>query len=271
MKEGPLMPEAEKSPLDLDAIKKKLAIQLRVSNWILAIGFVATIYLIFFSKELIGLSMILVIAICGFAREVYLRQQVKANPALAPVVREARQIANQNKKNSIHATYLAGLEKHGLSGTYLFSARDDGLRLTKGGEDIVFAWKDLVEVEAGSEDELRKRVTVSRVMLLGVFALALQKERPKDFYVYVATEDSLGLFEVKINGKRNRVLEKQTRVLTVACNSRIMAAHPGDRKQKVMPSEPDAFERIEKLGDLLSRGLITQSEFDREKSEILRL
>jgi hypothetical protein len=72
-------------------------------------------------------------------------------------------------------------------------------------------------------------------------------------------------------GKKNKDLEKQTRVFTVACNSKIKAANPNRKPVSEIPKSNGEFTDIEKLGDLLSKGLITQEEFDKKKKQILGL
>lgn len=259
------------NPAANDAIKKSMISKLKLSNGLFAGSIVVFIFLLFAKAAAVGLILLL----AGLGIKVWtdqsLKKQVKQNPALAPILQEAKMLAMQNNRNSVRGMYQAGLESHGLAGAYRFSAREDGLHLSQGSKDIVLPWTELVEVEAGSEGDLRKRVTASRVLLTGVFALALKKERVKDFYVSISTHDSIGLFSVMAGGKKNKDLEKQTRVFTVACNSKIKAANPNRKPVSENPKTDGDFTNIEKLGDLLSKGLITQEEFDKKKKQILGL
>jgi hypothetical protein len=255
--------------INIDSVKKKMVNKIRISNAVMASSIFFLILFSIVKAPIVGIIFLIAGIVFKVISGNKLKAQVKSNPELAPVLRDARMIASQNKKNSIRGIYKVGLDSYRLAGPYLFSAREDGLHLLQGSKEVVIKWTDLVEVEAGSEGELRKRVTASRVMLTGVFALALKKEKLKDFYVSVATKDSIGLFEITANGKKNKDLEKQTRLLTAACNSKIRAANP--KSTETTSVDKNNFEDIEKLGELLSKGLITQSEFELKKKEILGL
>jgi hypothetical protein len=135
---------------------------------------------------------------------------------------------------------------------------------------IVIPWADLIEVEAGSEADLRSRVTVSRLLLTGIFAFGLKKERKKGFFISIANPSSLGLFEVNTSGSNNRANEKKARVFAAACNARIRSANPAGIA-KAEASSSTNYDEIEKLGELLNKGLLTQKEFDAKKKQILGL
>ena len=265
------MSDQNPSSNSVDEVKQKMVAQLKVSTGVMVAGIMALIILSIAKAPAVGFVMLLGSFAYRIVVNLKLKKQVESNPSLAPILKEARLIALQNKKNSIFGTYQVGLDTYGLSGSYLFSVREDGLHLVKGTKEVVFRWTELVEVEAGSEGDLRKRVTASRVLLTGVFALALKKERLKDFYVSIATEESVGLFSVAVKGKKNQDLEKQTRVLTVACNSKIKSANPNRKLLAPDSAKLDEFQQVEKLGDLLLKGLITQEEFDSKKKEVLGL
>ena len=68
-----------------------------------------------------------------------------------------------------------------LFGKYKLSSAQSGLVISSvlGKNSITIPWKELIEVESGSEADLRSRVTVSRALLLGVFALGVKKEKKK--------------------------------------------------------------------------------------------
>lgn len=203
------------------------------------------------------------------------KKVVAADPAMSEVLQqqkaEAKEAVNQIKQTkSVLAKYEVGLESFGLSGSYNISSAQNGLVLkrTFGKEVVTIPWTDLLEVEAGSEADLRSRVTLSRVLLVGVFAFGMKKEKKKNFYVSIATPNSVGLFELNTSGNNNRDNEKKARVFAAACNARIKQVNP-NVKVNVDTKQMSNIEEIEKLGGLLEKGLITQAEFDLKKKQIL--
>ncbi|GEM_PF-2420263 len=193
------------------------------------------------------------------------------NPEIGALIeaRKAKGKAALNRvKTLVIAKHLAGFEDLGISGGCGLFAADDGLHITHGKkQETIIRWSELIEVDAGSEDDLRKRVTVSRVLLTGIFALALKKERKKSFYVTVSTKSAVGLFEINDVGRDNRQLERKAEVFSTACNSKIRGASL-DQQELTAPTH-DALSQIERLGGLLEKGLITQLEYETKKSELL--
>ena len=171
--------------------------------------------------------------------------------------------------------YQVGLEKLELSGQYTITTALEGLELENllmrksKAKMITIPWSEIVAVEAGTESDLQSRVTVSRILLTGIFAFGMKKEKRQDFYVSIETKDSVGLFSLLNLNSANRVSESKTKVFAAACNARIRSANPSG-SAKVEDSS-SALGDIEKLGDLLTKGLINQKEFDKKKKKLLDL
>ena len=195
----------------------------------------------------------------------------KKDPTIAKMIEDRRSQGKatlKKLKTLVVANHLAGFEGYGISGSCSLYAGEDGLEIIGGNKQKkVIAWNEIEEVDAGSEEDLRKRVTVSRVLLTGIFALALKKEKKKNFYITVSTKEAVGLFAINTVGKDNRASEQKAQIFATSCNSRIRSAGGGVQVQE--DSSPDILSQIEKLGDLLSKGLITQEDFNKLKSELL--
>ena len=172
----------------------------------------------------------------------------------------------------IEVKYLSGFDSYTLSGAYTIWAKPEGLELDKtfGKEKMLIAWNELTQVEAGSEADLRNRVTASRLLLTGVFAFGFKKERKKSFYISVVTNSSHGLFELNTALRDNRENEKRAKVFSATCNEKIMSSSPKKNKKSI-EVEQSFYEEIEKLGELLEKKLITKSEFEKKKKQILGL
>jgi hypothetical protein len=237
--------------------------------------FLFVIFLVFKAS-----AVAFLILAAGLGYWAYVRMQVskwdkdlELKPMLDDVRAELKEERSQAKQTkSLLAKYEVGLEHLTLSGSYNLSSVQAGLQLkrTFGKDVIVIPWTDLIEVEAGSEADLRSRVTVSRLLLTGIFAFGLKKERKKGFFISIATPSSLGLFEVNTSGSNNRANEKKARVFAAACNARIRSSNPTGIA-KAEASSSTNYDEIEKLGELLNKGLLTQKEFDAKKKQILGL
>jgi hypothetical protein len=217
-----------------------------------------------------------IVLLAGISYWVYVRLQVNKwdkNPEVKPILdavreemKEERSQAKQTK--SLLVKYEVGLEHLNLSGSYNISSAQTGLQLkrTFGKDVVLIPWSDLIEVEAGSEADLRSRVTVSRLLLTGIFAFGLKKERKKGFFISVATPNSLGLFQVNTSGSNNRANEKKARVFAAACNARIRSVNP-QGVAKAEASSASSYDEIEKLGDLLNKGLLTQKSLMQKRGK----
>jgi Short C-terminal domain len=215
---------------------------------------------------------VVILGIAVFAAPRLWARDQKKDPTIAKMIadRKAQGKATLKKlKTLVIANHLAGFEDYGISGSCSLYAGESGLEIIGGNKQkTVIAWTEIQEVDAGSEEDLRKRVTVSRVLLTGIFALALKKEKKKNFYITVSTREAVGLFAINTVGKDNRASEQKAQIFATSCSSRIRAAGGGVQVQE--ESSPDILSQIEKLGDLLSKGLITQEDFDKSKNDLLR-
>ena len=253
-----------------ESIKKLL----KKSGTVLISSFVIAIILLF--TKLAPVSILIIVA--GIAYKFFIGSKIKnwsKDPALKSIVEDVKAELKEEQRQvkqtkSVLAKYEVGLEHLNLTGSYNLSSSQSGLVLKKSMKKdfITIPWEELLEVEAGSEADLRNRVTLSRLMLTGIFAFGLKKERKKGFYVTISTLTSLGLFELNTSGKNNRANEKLALVFASACNARIRSANP-DRSIEVPMESPDKYKEIEKLGELLAKGLITQEEFGKKKAQIL--
>lgn len=172
-------------------------------------------------------------------------------------------------KSMLMIEHLAGLEQYNLSRAATVQILPEGLLFTVSkSQRVVLPWEKIQSVDAGSEEQLRSRVTLSRFLLVGVFALALKKERKQNFYLTVTTTDGLGLWALNTIGRDNRAMERKALTFSAECNSRAKAQASTVAAEK--DSEIDVFEQIEKLAVLLQRGLITEDDFNSKKNELLR-
>lgn len=228
-------------------------------------GFTQGIAVVFEVGALIGWGVMLVLD----------KKKIKNSPELSEFIQtkmkaKAAAISEANQIKSVSAKYEVGLEKYVLHGNYTISSAKNGLSLKSAlaKSEILIPYSELIEVEAGSEDELRSRVTVSRVLLTGIFALGLKKEKKKKFYISIATANSMGLFVLNNAGANNRENESKASIFAAACNARIRQDNPQLKSSSTIASK-DTYTDLEKLAELHERGVITQKEFEAKKKKIL--
>lgn len=265
-----------------DLMKKEIATA-NISTF--SIIFISIVVMIFASNSILVLSICMLFLFLASLNSTYAwikTQRWKKDPDLNEMYEamraegkqartEFKQALNKVKQvKSLAVKYDVGLEEYNLRGSYSLFTTELGLEINKtfGKDKILIPWAEITEVEAGSEADLRSRLTVSRVLLTGIFALGLKKERKKGFYVSVATQNSIGLFEINTSLRDNRANEKKARVFAAACNAKVRSSNPKQTSSnKLSPSSN--LDDIDKLGDLLTKGLITREEFSKKKKQIL--
>ncbi len=255
---------------DIDYVRTFIKNSAAILVW----GLVGSIVLLILSQS--AFSWICVSAFLGYvAYRSFTVTKWRKDPELLPLVEQARlefkeirQKARASK--SLLVNYETGLESFNLKGSYSISTYEDGLHFkrTFGKDNFVIPWRDLTEVEAGSEADLRSRVTVSRLLLTGIFAFGLKKERKKGFYISVATNNSIGLFSLNTSGSNNRANEKKARIFAATCNAKIRELN-GDEVTRIESQNSSSVGEIEKLGELLGKGLLSEEEFTKAKKKIL--
>jgi hypothetical protein len=179
------------------------------------------------AKDGPGIGILLILVGGFFGWRYWVESQLLKNaPAelLAQVKGEQAEKAKAiATKSAVSVKYQAGLDEMSLSGIFELLATDKALVLVQGGIRREIPWSEMESVEAGTEDELRARLTLTRVALIGIFALGAKKEKKQDFFVSITTKNAMGLFDLVAKGKNKEVLAK-AKAFSVSCNSKIRAA-----------------------------------------------
>ena len=181
--------------------------------------------------------------------------------------------ASARLRTLIIIEHMAGLENYNLQGAKSAMIVPEGIAFTIAkGNVMLLPWDKVQHVEAGSEEQLRKRVTLSRVLLLGIFALAFKKERKMKFFLTIETTDGLGLWSINTIGKDNREMQAKALTFAANCNSRAKASQNEDIDSDAdIDSEPDVdvLAHVEALANLHAKGHLTDEEFTSKKQELL--
>ena len=161
--------------------------------------------------------------------------------------------------------------------TYRFSGvtlHDDRIESRQGGGPIAGA-----RATVDSAGQLTSRITASRLILTGPFALAFRKKNDNR-ELYLLVEGQGWAITVPVNPKKG----KQAREFAARINaaaSAIVPVAPGLIPQAppapapepppapATPEPPDVLEQIRKLAELRDAGALTDEEFNAKKSDLL--
>lgn len=166
-------------------------------------------------------------------------------------------------------THLGGLPDLKENAVYTMVADSTGITLQTGSfkktNFKTYAWTE-IDVSVGTEEEMKERLTLSRIALVGPFAVFFRKKSSKvEYFVTISFDGNHGLFQVYPGSNSNF---KPVKTLIEMHQKTGTSAAPS---VSVPSSEIDPLDRLEKLGRLLEQGILTQDEFDKKKAEILNL
>jgi hypothetical protein len=170
-------------------------------------------------------------------------------------------------------THLGGLPELQDSATYTVASDHEGLRFQTGTikkvDFLVFKWSE-ISASIGTEEEIKERLTLARVALVGPFAVFFRKKKAtKVFFLTVTTASGTGIFEVA------KVSQSVMKPLQLLINSHakkdITQSTPQHNETTVNQSALDPIESLEKLARLLEQGFLTREEFNAKKAEILNI
>ena len=166
-------------------------------------------------------------------------------------------------------THLGGLPELKENGIYTLVANNQGLIFQTGAfkktDFATFLW-DEIDASVGTEEELKERLTLSRIALVGPFAVFFRKKSTKvEYFLTITKNGNHGLFKVEPSANSNF---KPVKALIELHQKPIQAQGPANT---VPQTSIDPLDRLEKLARLLEQGILTQDEFDKKKAEILDL
>lgn len=116
----------------------------------------------------------------------------------------------------------------------------------------------IARIETGSE--LQTRVTMTRLVALGVFAFAAKKKKGGEKYLTIEGPDFVWTAEIKRD--RKDINKAMNFVSQINTNSKIFS--------NSSKSSPSIAEELKKFKELLDSGAITQEEFEMQKAKLLK-
>lgn len=146
-----------------------------------------------------------------------------------------------------------------------------------------FKWDEVVsfKTETQAEREESRRVTATRLLAVGIFALAFQKQtgsvRGKSYHVLLTTSGEVEL-ELMIAGGAPSSLAGSMANYSIAVNEReaknmqrFVAEHATGKLPKANPTGISTADELEKFAKLRDSGVITKQEFEAKKKQLLGL
>ena len=140
-----------------------------------------------------------------------------------------------------------------------------GFKLSKDSISKGFETKPLNDVTARLESgsELQARVTMTRLVALGVFAFAAKKKKGGEKYLTIEGPDFVWTAEVKRDKKD---IDKAMKFINqVNTNSKIYS-----KSLQINPSTSSIADELKKFKELLDSGAISQEEFEIQKAKLLK-
>jgi hypothetical protein len=120
---------------------------------------------------------------------------------------------------------------------------------------LILNMDDVLTIEAEGPTEIKDRVTVTRLLALGIFALAVPKAK-KLAYIVVTTNDG----EIIVSTTMHTALELRTLL------NRYVGAHRTEPMSgPAQPVSAGLADELERLASLRERGLLTEDEFAEAK------
>lgn len=158
----------------------------------------------------------------------------------------------------------------GRNGELVLKDRRIAFHPSEGTGSIV---KDVAGVRASvvTGEELRSRVTVTRMALAGIFAFALKKQAGGERFLVVEGPDFAWAVEVDLNQANEAIL------LATAINDEARSAAPAAQAGPAHFAQPaaaggsDIIGQLERLASLKAAGALTDEEFSAAKRLILGL
>lgn len=121
------------------------------------------------------------------------------------------------------------------------------------------------DVAVEGKSEVNRRVTVTRLLTVGLFAFALKKKGvDKEAYLTIVLSDGQEVIFFADN-----IAPMNLKVKLAKSISQVKQANP-TRAQNATPQAPSSVaDELAKLAVLKEKGIITQEEFDKKKAQLL--
>lgn len=189
------------------------------------------------------------------AKEVYKEQQEKA--AELNEVR-GKKLASQTVE------YMGGYnDKKKAAGSLTFYEKQTEFKVALNSRaSFNIPNSEITNVAIEGKDEVNRRITVTRLLAVGIFAFALKKKsKDKDAFITVELADGQeAVFHIK---------DKSPMELKAKLSTAVAQVKQGTPKPTGVTGPVSVADELAKLAKLKEDGIITQEEFDKKKADLL--
>jgi hypothetical protein len=139
-------------------------------------------------------------------------------------------------------------------------------------------YESVIDITVEDSSSIEKKVTLGRVLLVGIFALAWRKKKKNELYFLSINwktdrfeHSTLFSFEGKdAMSNANKLRNKLINLISLTPQTdQKPVEKPVENVEKKISTEEEIEKKLEAWQRMLSKGLITQDEFDKRKKEIL--
>jgi len=127
---------------------------------------------------------------------------------------------------------------------------------------------DVSEVIVETEQEATRRLTATRMLAVGVFALAIPKKTPGSVLITIDTDQGPLIFE-REKATKATVLRQMGPAMVMINKAVSARPEPIDPPAPAALPPPSVADELEKLVRLRDSGALTADEFDRQKRRLL--
>lgn len=167
----------------------------------------------------------------------------------------------RDPRGRLLANYTPWVHRPAKAGTIMLYERGVECPIGKDRVHMDFAASPVM-ASVETEGELRRRVTATRLLAIGIFAFAAKK-KVDDRQLYLVIANQTGAISAIAAPPKDTMA---LRSLAIQINA------ASQRAQTALPPAPvvDAAQQIQKLAGLRDEGLLTDSEFNMKRDELLR-
>ena len=131
-------------------------------------------------------------------------------------------------------------------------------------------YSSITNINFETAEQISRRITATRILTLGVFALAFKKKK-KDTEKYLTVEFNENGIDSAILFGGKKAQEAYSKLYERYANFKNRIEPQEDNKSDDNETNIDSYENLKKLKELLDMGIITQEEFDQKKKDLLGL
>ncbi len=171
------------------------------------------------------------------------------------------------KIGSIATQFMGGYaDRHKATGTLTFYEKRTEFNSVLSTKFVILN-SQVKDIAIEGKDEVNRRVTVTRLLAVGIFAFALKKKNTdKEAYLTIELSDGQ---EIIFFIDKKSPMELKAKLAKVI--SRVKRAGVAAQASAAQPDQGRSTDELIKLADLKEKGILTQEEFNAKKKQLLGL